>query len=76
MNISDAAFRLETQIALSEDEVHLWRIELATVAKGEQRWEQILSKDERAGGAVSLSPGSAILQGYPCIVADDLRQLC
>ena len=48
MNISDAAFRLETQIALSEDEVHLWRIELATVAKGEQRWEQILSKDERA----------------------------
>lgn len=51
MNISDAAFRLETQIALSEDEVHLWRIELATVAKGEQRWEQILSKDERVRAA-------------------------
>ena len=51
MNISDAAFRLETQIALPEDEVHLWRVDLATVAKGEERWEQILSTDERARAA-------------------------
>ena len=51
MNISDAAFRLETRIALPEDEVHLWRVDLATVAKGEQRWEQILSADERARAA-------------------------
>ena len=48
MNISDAAFRLETRIALPEDEVHLWRVDLAAVAKAEQRWEQILSADERA----------------------------
>src|ERR1035437_9274739 len=48
MNISDAAFRLETRIALPEDEVHLWRVDLAAVAKAEQRWDQILSADERA----------------------------
>jgi 4'-phosphopantetheinyl transferase len=47
MNISDAAFHLETQIALAEDEVHLWRIDLAGVASGEQRWRQILSVGER-----------------------------
>lgn len=51
MNISDAAFRLETRIALPEDEVHLWRVDLAAVAKAEQRWEQILSADERARAA-------------------------
>jgi 4'-phosphopantetheinyl transferase len=51
MNISDAAFRLEARLELPEDEVHLWRVDLATVAKGEQRWEQILSADERARAA-------------------------
>jgi 4'-phosphopantetheinyl transferase len=51
MNICDAAFRLETRIVLPEEEVHLWRVELASVAKGEQRWEQILSGDERARAA-------------------------
>lgn len=51
MNICDAAFRLETRIALHEDEVHLRWIELASMAKGEQRWEQILSGDERRGAA-------------------------
>jgi 4'-phosphopantetheinyl transferase len=48
MHISDPAFQLETQIPLLEDEVHLWLVELATVAQGEQRWKQILSADERA----------------------------
>ena len=51
MNICDAAFRLETRIVLPEEEVHLWRVELASVAKGEQRWEQILPGDERARAA-------------------------
>jgi 4'-phosphopantetheinyl transferase len=51
MEISDAAFRLEARIALPEDEVHLWRVDLATVAKGEQRWAQILSADERERAA-------------------------
>jgi 4'-phosphopantetheinyl transferase len=48
MNISDPAFQLETQITLPAEEVHLWHVDLASVAKGEQRWEQILSEDERA----------------------------
>jgi 4'-phosphopantetheinyl transferase len=51
MNISDAAFRLETQIMLPADEVHLWRVDLANVARREQKWEEILSADERARAA-------------------------
>jgi 4'-phosphopantetheinyl transferase len=51
MKISDTAFRLETQVELPEKEVHLWRVDLAAVAQGEQRWEQILSADERARAA-------------------------
>jgi 4'-phosphopantetheinyl transferase len=51
MNISDAGFQLETPIEFPADEVHLWRVELAPVAKGEQRWKEILSADERARAA-------------------------
>jgi 4'-phosphopantetheinyl transferase len=51
MNISDAAFQLDSRIALPEDEVHLWQVDLALVAKAEQRWEGILSADERARAA-------------------------
>jgi 4'-phosphopantetheinyl transferase len=46
MNISDAAFRIEARTELPESEVHLWRIDLASVAGGEQRWAQVLSEDE------------------------------
>jgi len=51
MNISDAAFRMETPIELPEDEVQLWRVELAAVASGEQHWAQVLSDDELARAA-------------------------
>jgi 4'-phosphopantetheinyl transferase len=51
MNISDAGFRLEGRSELAEDEVHLWRVDLAAVATGEQRWQQILSEEERARAA-------------------------
>src|SRR6266496_3516573 len=51
MTISDPGFRLETQIALPENEVHLWRIDLAAVSGGEQRWKEILSSDERERSA-------------------------
>jgi 4'-phosphopantetheinyl transferase len=51
MNISDAAFQIETRLDLPEDEVHLWQVDLAIVAKGEPRWEKILSADERARAA-------------------------
>ena len=47
MNIIDPTFRLEPQISLPEDEVHLWRVNLAGVAPTEQRWKQLLSEDER-----------------------------
>jgi 4'-phosphopantetheinyl transferase len=51
MDITDAAFQLETRIALAENEVHLWRVDLARVALSEQRWEKILSADERKRAA-------------------------
>ena len=51
LNISDAAFQLETPIVLPADEVHVWRVELAQVAPAEQRWEPILSADERTRAA-------------------------
>ncbi len=51
MNISDTGFQLETPIEFPEDEVYLWRIELAAVAKAEERWKEILSDDERARAA-------------------------
>jgi 4'-phosphopantetheinyl transferase len=51
MNIADAAFHIETQTPLPDDEVHLWRVDLAVVAQPEQRWQQILSADERTRAA-------------------------
>lgn len=51
LNISDAAFRLETPIALPADEVHVWRVDLSQVASAEQRWEPMLSADERTRAA-------------------------
>lgn len=51
LHIRDAAFQLETPIALPADEVHVWRVELAQVAPAEQRWQPILSPDERTRAA-------------------------
>ncbi len=51
LNISDAAFQLQTPILLPRDEVHIWRAELAQVAPAEQRWGPILSADERTRAA-------------------------
>jgi 4'-phosphopantetheinyl transferase len=51
MNISDAAFQLETQIVLPENEVHLWRIDLASVASSEERWKEFLTEEERSRAA-------------------------
>lgn len=48
MNITDPDFQLERQLVLSDDEVHLWRIDLAAVAAGEERWQKILSSDEQS----------------------------
>ena len=77
MNISDAAFRLETQITLPEDEVHLWRVDLATAAPAEQRWEQILSADERARAArFHFSRDRQYFTADPCFTANDPGQIC
>lgn len=51
LNISNAAFQVEAPIALPADEVHVWRVELAHVATAKQRWEPILSADERTRAA-------------------------
>ncbi len=51
MHISDAGFQLETRNELAEDEVHLWRVELDAMAQGAERWQRILSEDERARAA-------------------------
>ena len=47
MNISDPGFHLETGLALPENEVQLWRLDLEALAVGEDRWQQLLSADEQ-----------------------------
>jgi 4'-phosphopantetheinyl transferase len=51
MNIVDPGFSLTSPLALPEDEVQLWRIDLAAVAGEEDRWQPVLSDDERARAA-------------------------
>lgn len=51
LHISDPDFQLAAPLTLPLDEVHLWRIDLAAVATAEQRWQQILSADERTRAA-------------------------
>jgi 4'-phosphopantetheinyl transferase len=51
MNITDPDFQSDRQLVLGEDEVHLWRIHLAGVAGREERWQGILSPDERTRAA-------------------------
>jgi 4'-phosphopantetheinyl transferase len=47
-NVSDPAWRLNAPLALSEDEVQIWRLDLETLAGAEERWQKILSVDEQA----------------------------
>lgn len=51
MNISDPAFHLTALLALPEDEVQLWRLDLESLGAGEERWQELLSRDERARAA-------------------------
>jgi len=48
MNIADSSFQPETSLALPEDEVHLWRVDLEAVRADESRWQKVLSPDELA----------------------------
>lgn len=51
MNISTPAFRLDAPLALAEHEVQLWRLDLEALAAAEERWQQLLSADERTRAA-------------------------
>src|SRR5271154_1974753 len=48
MNITDSSFQIEATLALAEDEVHLWRVDLEAVGADESRWQKLLSSDESA----------------------------
>ena len=48
MNISDPAFRPAAPLALPENEVQVWRLELDALAVGEGRLWRLLSADEQA----------------------------
>jgi 4'-phosphopantetheinyl transferase len=46
MNITDFGFQIEAPLALPEDEVQLWRVDLEAIRAEESRWQKILSADE------------------------------
>jgi 4'-phosphopantetheinyl transferase len=48
MNVLSAGPGIEAPGNLPENEVHLWRLDLAAAAASEERWRQVLSPDERA----------------------------
>jgi|HubBroStandDraft_1064217.scaffolds.fasta_scaffold00014_57 4'-phosphopantetheinyl transferase len=48
MNITDLGFQIEPHLALSEDEVQLWRVDLEAIRADESRWQELLSTDESA----------------------------
>jgi 4'-phosphopantetheinyl transferase len=46
MNITDSGFQIKAPLALPEDEVHLWRVDLEAIGAAEARWQKVLSSDE------------------------------
>jgi 4'-phosphopantetheinyl transferase len=46
MNITDASFQITAPLALPEDEVHLWRVDLEATRAAKPRWQALLSSDE------------------------------
>lgn len=51
MTIIDADFQITAPLALPEDEVQLWRVDLEAVRPNESRWQKLLSEDESARAA-------------------------
>ena len=47
-NITHADFEITRPLALAEDEVKLWRVDLESVRSNESRWQKLLSADESA----------------------------
>ncbi len=50
-NIKNSAFKIQTSLALPDDEVQLWRIELEALRSDEARWKEVLSPDETSRAA-------------------------
>ena len=48
MNITDSSFQIESPLALLENEVQLWRVDLEAIGAEESRWQTVLSSDETA----------------------------
>ncbi len=48
MNITDSGFQIKAPLALPEDEVQLWRVDLEAIGAAEARWQKVLSSDESA----------------------------
>jgi 4'-phosphopantetheinyl transferase len=48
MKITDSGFKVEASLALPEDEVQLWRVDLEAIRADESRWQKVLSSDESA----------------------------
>jgi 4'-phosphopantetheinyl transferase len=46
MNISNSSFKIDGRLALLEDEVQVWRVDLEAIRSHESRWQEILSADE------------------------------
>jgi 4'-phosphopantetheinyl transferase len=47
MNITHSDFQIANALALPEDEVQLWRVDLEAIRGEEKRWRSFLSADER-----------------------------
>jgi 4'-phosphopantetheinyl transferase len=45
-NITDSSVQIEAPLALPEDEVQLWRVDLDAIRADESRWQKVLSSDE------------------------------
>jgi 4'-phosphopantetheinyl transferase len=47
-NITDSKCQIAPSLALSEDEMQLWRVDLEAIRGDESRWQKLLSSDELA----------------------------
>ena len=51
MNITDSGFQIEAGLALPEDQVQLWRVDLEALSADEASWQKVLSSDEMTRAA-------------------------
>ena len=51
MNIADADFHIESPLALPENEVQVWQVDLEAIRGDEPRWQKLLSSDEATRAA-------------------------